>query len=57
MSCEIYSEKPLSNIVLIGDKVVEKAIANRTCIRSERELGVWRLAPREIFEATPFTLA
>ena len=30
-------------IVLIGDKLVGKAIANRTCVTSE---GVWGLAPR-----------
>ena len=34
-------------ILLIGDKVVGKAIANKTCIRKEEKLGVWGLAPRK----------
>ena len=57
MSCKTNTDQPFSNIVLIGDKVVGKAIANRTCIRNEWKLGAWGLAPRKIFEATSFTLA
>ena len=57
MSCKTYTEQTLSNIVLIGDKVAGMAIANRAYIESEGKLGVWGLAARKFFEATPFTLA
>ena len=30
-----------------------KAVAMKTCIRSERKLVVWGLVPRKAFEATP----
>ena len=36
-------------ILLIGDKVVGKAIANRTCTSSDGKLEVWGLAPRKNF--------
>ena len=39
-------------IVLIGDKVVGKAIAIRTCIRSEGNWGL-ELRLKKICEATP----
>ena len=39
-------------IVLIGDKVVGKAIAIRTCIRSE-ETGVWGFAQRKFVRPRP----
>ena len=35
------SKNLVTAIVLIGDKVVGKAIANRTRIRNEGKLGVW----------------
>ena len=36
-------------IVLIGDKLVGKAIANRTCIRSEEILGSEGVPPGKMF--------
>ena len=43
------SENLVKAIVLIGDKVVGKAVTNRKCTRSEGKLGVWGLAPRNNF--------
>ena len=49
-----FGEKNLVKaIMFIGDKVVGKAIANKTCIRNEGKLGSGGLPPGKMIEAMP----